>query len=415
MRKGVLASVVFLCLLVCIHQDAFAQQTMTGGKITVGRLRVVPGLTLQEVYDDNIFLANGRNDVTERKVDDWITHVMPNALVNYTLEGRGSITAGYLGDYAYYKDNDSNDWKNHQGILSADYEGPGGLVLGLDNTYIDASDPFGSENQFNLGQKTKRWNDLLGTRFGYRFSDRFKVLGYYNYYKQDYDLLQDFSQDYDSNEVGAGFQVKFLPRTWGFFRYYYGERDYYTHPEGFGVTDINDADYNWHRVNVGLTWDPGAKLKGEVNFGYQWRQYENTFDPQGASYENKDTWIAGTRVTYTATATTTLSLTILRALRETGSNSNEFFEDTGGSIGIIQALHYRLNLFANVGYSKNEYNLPVDNARSQDNYLGNVGIEYRLLEWLAATASYTYNRKDSNFPDDEYTVNQFLVGLRALY
>lgn len=415
MRKEWVVGVLLFGLIAVFCQDGLAQTTHpAGGKVTLGRLTVIPGFTLHGVYDDNIFLGSGVNDTTERKESDWITHTVPSLLLNYDLDGnRGRISAGYLGDYAYYKDNDNNDWKSHTALFNFGYEAPGGLIAGADNTYINTQDPFGDLNQYRLGLQTKRWSNLLQTNLGYRFSERFKFLSYYNYYRQDYDLERDFTQDYYSNEVGLGAQIKVMPLTWGFVRYHYGKRDYDSH--GFGVTEQNDADFRWHRVNVGLTWDPEGKLKGELNLGYQWKDHDNARDFGGRLYENKNTWIAGTRVSYTATATTTLTLTLVRALRESGGDTFEYFEDTGGSIGIIQALHYRLNLLANVGYSKNEYNQPVGNPRDQDNYIATIGFEYKLLEWLAAIGSYTYNRKDSNYAADEYTNNRVLVGLRALY
>lgn len=412
MRKEFWGAIISLYLVAGFSQGVSAQ---SGGKINFGKLAVVPGVAVQEVYDDNIFLTSGTNNTNEREVSDWITHAIPNLLLNYTLDGRGRISVGYLGDYAYYKDNDNNNWKNHTALFNLDYEAPGGLIAGVDNTYVDAADPFGSENQYKLGTQTQRWNDALGTRLGFRFSDQFMVLGYLNYYKQDYKLLQDFSQDYDSNEFGAGFQMRLFPRTWGFVRYFYGQRDYVTHPPGSGVTEANDADFNWHRINVGLSWDPAGKLRGELNLGYVWEEPENIFDPNGIRREERQSWIAATKIIFAATATTSLSFTILRALRDTGSNTSEYFEDTGGGIGLVQELYYRLNLIANVAYSKNDFNLPLDRPRAQNNYLAALGFEYKLLEWLAATTSYTYNRKDSNYPDDEYVANQFMVGLRALY
>lgn len=414
MRKELLGVLLSLFILAALSLSCFAEE-MTGGRINFGSLTIIPGLSVQEVYDDNVFLGSGSNNTTEREESDWITHVQPNLLFNYDFAERGRIAAGYRGDYAYYQDIDDNDWKNHTAYFNFDYQAPGGLIAGVENTYIDAADPFGSSNQYNLGIQTKRWNDTLTTKLGFMFSDRFRVLTYFNYYKQDYDALQDFTQDWEDQEFGAGFEMRVLPRTWAFVRYFTGERDFYTHPEGFGVDDSNDADYDWQRVSVGLAWDPEGKLRGELNLGYAWKDYENTFDPTGARYDEKDTWIASTRITYAATATTNLSLTILRAVRDSGADTNEYYEDTGASIGLVQELYYKLSLLANVGYSKNEYNLPVDNPRDQDNYLASVGLEYRFLEWLSGLTTYTYNRKDSNFADDEYVVNQFLVGLRALY
>jgi hypothetical protein len=414
MRKASWGGIILLVFVTGMSQSAMAQP-LTGGKINFGRLAVVPGLAVQEVYDDNIFLTNGGNDTDEREVSDWISHIYPNLLLNYTLDGRGSISAGYLGDYAYYKDNDSNDYKNHTALFNLNYTAPGGLLAGVENTYVDAADPFGSENQYKLGVQTERWNDTLRTNLGFRFSDRFKVLGYFNWYKQDYDRVEDFSQDYEENEFGVGFQMRILPLTWGFIRYFMGDRDYYSHPPGFGTTEANDADLDWQRVNVGLAWDPEGKLRGELNFGYAWKEYENTFSPTGGRYDAEDSLIAATKISYVATATTTLNFTVLRAIRESGGDSPEFFEDTGASIGLTQELYYRLTLLANFVYSRNDFNLPLEKPREHDNYLANLALEYKLLDWLAATTSYTYNRKDSNYPEDEYVVNQFMVGLRALY
>ena len=415
MRKKLLpfALCISLILFLSLAVDTQAQE---GGKLTVGRLKIIPSLGLQEEYNDNIYYANGNNNTTELKESDWITHIMPGILFDYALDGRGKVWLGYQGDLAYYNENDNNDWKNHRGNFGLDYQAPAGLIVGIDNTYVHTTDPFGSDNQFKLGvPQTTRWWDALRTKVGWNFSDRFKVLGYYNYYKQDYDLETDYSQDYDYNEGGLGFQMKVLPKTWAFVRYLYGSRDYYTHPAGYGVTDANDADFDWHRAEAGLTWDTGAKWSGELNFGYQWRSYENTFDPRGFRYDDRDTWVAATQISFAATPTTSLTFRLSRAVRDTGGDSNEYYDDTGVGLGLTQILFTKFALKAAVGYSKNEYNLPVADPRDQDNYLFTVGLDYRIQDWLTAGVGYEYWQKDSNYEFDEYKVNRFMVTLRAAY
>jgi len=414
MRKGVLPSVLctILILLMGLSSEALAQQ---GGKITVGKLKVIPSLGVQEVYDDNIFLGNGTNNLTERKESDWIFHAMPGLLLDYAIDGRGSVKLGYSGDYAYYNDFEDNDWKSHTGLFGLDYQAPAGLIVGVNNTYIDTADPFGSDNQYNLGIQTERWSDRLGTKLGWKFGDRFKVLGYYNYYKQNYKLETDYSQDYDADEAGLGFEMKVLPKTWAFVRYYHGARDYFTHPAGTGVNDSNDADFDWDRAEAGLTWDSGAKLIGEVNFGYQWKSYDNTLDPTGKPYDGRDTWVAATSVSYLATTTTTLTMSLARAVRDTGSNSNEYYDDTTIGLGLIQTLFTKFTLTVTGAYGMNEYNLPVVNEKDQDNYLATVNLDYQIRDWLTAGVGYLYNRKDSNYAEDEYRNNRFMMSLRAVY
>jgi len=406
MKKGILISHLALGFLMLLSAHAMAQ----GGRIQIGKTKVIPGISLQEVYDDNIYLVNDNEE------SDWITHVMPALGGTYSFEERGSLSLGYAGDLAYYSDNDKNDWQTHKGMFNLDYEAPGGLILGISNTYTDAEDPYGSPSQYKLGvPKTERWNNDGKGKIGYNFGNRLKALAYYNYYKQDYDLAADYTQDYDDNEFGLGFQIRMLPKTWGFIRYHYGERDYFTNKPADNVTEATDSDFDWSRVNVGLTWDTGAKLSGEVNFGYQWKDYDNISDPGRNRYEDKDTWIAGTAVNYTATATTTLSLSIARALRESGSNTNEFFEDTGFGLSLKQILFTKFTLDLSGTYSKNDYNLPVAKKKEHDNYLASLGLDYRIQDWLSAGVSYKYMEKESNYPQDEFTDNQFMISLRGVY
>ena len=413
MRRGMVLVCAVLSLMLFLPSSVPAQQ---GGRITVGNLKVIPSLTLEEVYDDNIYLASGINDTTEKIESDWIFHVMPGLMLDYTLEGRGYVRLGYLGDYAYYADFDQNDWKNHKGFFDFDYQAPGGLIFGVKNVYVDATDPYGSDNRFGLGVPlTKRWYDDFNSKVGYNFSNQFRAFLYYNYYKQDYDLESDFTQDYTINEFGAGFQMRVASKTWGFIRYHYGYRDYYSHPDGSGVTDQNDGDFDFNRVSAGLTWDSGAKFAGELNFGYEWRTHDNEFDSLGNRYDDRDTWVAATRLNYFATPTTTLSLALIRALRDTGSNTSQYYTDTGIKFGLAQVFLSRFTLTAEAGYALYDYNFPTDPTKEADNYLGSIGVSYKVWDWLIAGVAYTYLKQDSNYQEDDYKDNRFIVSLRAAY
>lgn len=412
MKKAIFLSHLVLGLLFLISTLAVAEV----GKIRVGNLKIIPGIGLKEVYDDNIYLGNGSNNTTEVEESDWITHLMPSILLDYAINSRGGLKVGYMGDFAYYSDNDNNDWKSHTGYLMFDYNAPGGLILGINNTYVDTEDPYSSLNNYKLGvAQTARWNNDFRGKIGYLFSDRFKVMGFYNYYKQNYDEDVDYTQDYDDNEVGAGFEMRIMPKTWGFIRYHHGERDYFTHPRGTGSTEANDSDYSWERVNAGLSWDPKGKLSGELNFGYQWKDYDNTRDVAGNIYSDKDTWIASTAVNYDASKTTRISLSLMRALRESGSSTNEYYEDTSMGLNLRQALMEKLTLLAGVSYTTNDYNLPVVNARDDEIYRTSLGLDYQIQDWLKAGLGYRHEKRDSNYDANEYTDNQFTISLSAVY
>jgi len=395
-----------------------------GGKIRVGNLKIVPSLGLEAISDDNIYLGNGSNNTDELKESDTIGHVKPGLSFEYTMEGRGSISVGYEGDYAYYDKNDKNDWKSHKGLFNLDYEAPGGLIAIIDNTYNDTQDPFGGYAEYRLGQKTERWTNDLKNEFGFKLGSKFKVFLYYNYYKQDYkDDVTDFVQDFYSHEGGTGVEMRLLPKTWGFIRYYYGLQDYDTGGTiGGNTTDeSNDSDFTWHKVDIGLTWESGAKISGELNFGYQAKKYDNDLTASGEKYDDKNTWVAATSIFYDlvtaedGTMITQLGLTIDRALNQSGSNTNNYYEDTGVGLSIKQKLRTKITLEGSLSYNFHNYYLPQPQNREDDNYEANISVDYQARDWLSAGVGYTYKEKHSNNADNNYKDNKFNFTVSAEY
>jgi len=401
---------ICVCALIACCMILPSQLLAQGGKIHIGNLKIIPGITGQAIYDDNIYMKNGTNETTQKKVSDSIYHVQPALLLNYTLPERGFINLGYQGDWAFYKDNDKNNWKNNKISAALDYKAPGGLILGINNLYSTGEDPYGSPDQYAIGRVTSRWDNDMKSKVGFLFTERLRSFLYYNYYKQEYKDQEDASQNYNDNEFGLGVEAKFLPKTWGFIRYHYGKRIY----DAGTIQSSVKADSNWHKTSVGLTWDGSAKLSGELNLGYQWKSYDNeqTVNPLVNRSKSKDTWIAATSVTYKPIETTSLTLNITRALRDTSADSNEYFEDTGLGLSLRQTLLRQLTLNVGGMYSKNEYNT---NSRTDDNYSLNGTMEYNVHKGITASIGYNYKRKDSNSTDSEYTDNQFVASVKLIY
>lgn len=426
MKKNVIVTCMAALMLLILPMQLQAQQgenlqmqaqsTRGGNRINFGNLSVIPSIEMQGVYDDNIYKGNGReytNPATtrqERKESDWITHLKPGLLLNYVMPERGYVNLGYMGDFALYSTNTSNNWKNNQGLLDVNYTAPGGLILGVADTYLMGEDPYGNADQYGIGRVTKRWTNDVRTKLGYGITDNFRSLLYYNNSKQEYNDIIDFSQNYSDNEVGIGVESRFLPKTWGFLRYHYGQREYTT----MGPTERTDAynsDFKWNRVNTGLTWDPGSKLSGEINLGYQWLVYDHRFTSAGRQREDQNSWIALTAIQFQATPTTKLGMNIRRELRNSASDTNEQFTDTGIGFNIKQYLMAKLSLDCGLSYSKYEYNTD----RTDDNYLGNIGLNYAIRDWLGVGGTYSYNRKNSNVDTEEFVDNQFMAFVKVVY
>lgn len=383
--------------------------------IKMGKIEIVPSITARGVYDDNIYLEN---DDAESKQEDWITHIEPGILFRYGMGVRGDVSFGYKGDFAMYADKSGDNWNNHTGYLKVRYDAPGGLIVGLDETYKVKEDPYGNLAQFRLGQTTKRWNNDLKAKLGYQFSDQFKLLGYYDSFIQEYDLERDFSQDYNDNQFGVGLETRIKTRTWGFVRYYYGARDYTSHPAGSGVNDDNDADYRWHGVRAGVNWDATPKLNGELNVGYQWALFDNDADVKGIAYEDKDMFVADTSMIYTPFTDASLRFRLFRALRSTGANTARFFEETGLGLDYQQTFMTVASFRIGGLYSMDAHNMPEMNGvedREDDNLKFNAGVDYNILEWLKAGVAYQYWKKDSNHDYNDFVDNRFTGLIGATY
>jgi hypothetical protein len=380
------------------------------GKIKFGNLEILPAIGFDVTWDDNIFLRNGNPGLLNSVLSDTIYKVKPALFFDYTFDGRGKMSLGYDGTLAYYDEYNYNDWESHKVPFKFDYKSPGGLIAGLDYLYEDTNDPFSNEADALNATLLPVQRDIndLGTELGYQFGETLKALGYYNYRNQRYsEPLINFSQDYDNNEGGLGVEARFLPKTWGFLRYHYGDRDYVT--QTATVNDSNNSDYKYHRVNAGVAWDGGAKWTGEFNLGYKWQDYKNDFDSQGNAFADIGTWIADTYIGYQMTKVWKLGFTLSRDLKQTGSASLQYNEDTSVGLNVDYTAFEKTTVTAGYTYRRNDYNTGRDDRIDQVD----VGVKYKIQPWLVADATYLYKARDSTIIRNEYDDNQFMVGIKA--
>ena len=378
-----------------------------GNSIGRGKLRLFPEVSVAAVYDDNIFLDDSG------KSADEIIHVIPRLMIDYSLQERGNFRIGYTGNFAFYNDFSDSNWQMHNVGLDLDYRAPSGLTFKVADAFVDTSDPFGSRDEYALGQQKDRWYNLLGVSLGYRHADKLKILGYFNYNKQEYDNKEvDYSQNFDESQYGIGVEKRLTGRSWGFVRYYYVSRDFTTASPDSTENKTNNADYTSDRVNLGLTWDATSRITGELNVGYEARDYENPEDPDGNPYENDETWLAATNINYSLKpGVTELNFRLMRGIYARGSNTSESFVSTDLGISILHKFFswYRLNIY--LGLGNNDYN----NSRSDDSYRAGIGLEYLVWRRFTLGIGYDYYRRDSNLPGDSWTNNRVMGTLILRY
>jgi uncharacterized protein (PEP-CTERM system associated) len=93
----------------------------------------------------------------------------------------------------------------------------------------------------------------------------------------------------------------------------------------------------------------------------------------------------------------------------------ERYEDTGVGLNLSHTFFTKFTTGLGGGYSRNDYNLPDDDRRHDDNYSFNIGLDYQIRDWLRTSIGYFLLVKNSNYDEFDFTDNRFMVELALLY
>lgn len=256
-----------------------------------------------------------------------------------------------------------------------------------------------------------RWTDECSNAVGYKISERFRVLSFYNFFKQRYAARTDFTENYTKTEVGAGGELKVADKSWLFLRAFSGQQGYDTQLSG--ITRSNDASYSWKKVTTGLSWDSTAKFTGEVNIGYQWNSFDNSADINHLPYKDKSTWVAATVVQFRQSDARTFNLMFTRDMLQLGAGGSGYFTSTVLGLGLTQRIKQRLVLVVGGAYTKNNYSsdYAVYKHRHDSISQAQASLNYLLSDWLSVGIGYSRLKNSSTNVGNEYRVNQVGISL----
>jgi hypothetical protein len=345
-------------------------------------------------------------------------------MANFEIPERGNITFGWQLDRAYYNTESKNNFQNNGGGLKIDYRAPEGILFNFQEQYQYSNDPYGNADQYGVGQNTERYTNDVGGKLGYQIGSSFRPIFYYDYFIQQYAKTSDWAQNYGQTSLGVGLEGRVLPKTWVFVRYMNIAKNYIDNND----SSTTKGNSRTNAAQIGATWDPGAKLSGEVNFGYQWKRYDNEWvnsNNTGAKRDENNSWTAATNVTFVPTEKMTIGASIWRALRDSGSNTNENFYDTGIGLNLTQKFYTKFAFKLGGSYASNDYNVPptssptvptpLDKKRRDDNWNLNVGVDYNMQNWITVGIGYAFMDKNSNYIENNYIDHQFNAALKLAY
>jgi len=388
---------IFTLLLLLFGAPAMAQETVGGVAATNATANL--GVTVTEIYDDNIFA------IRNNKEDDFITVISPFLTLD-SAGARHDVVLDLGGDLGIYNENDSENYLDYWAGLEAEFD-KGGAV-----------DYFGGARYSRLHEERNSPEDVLGV-VPTEFDDMEGFLGMRlrlgnvtarlggTYERLDYiddrptfDVANHDDRDRDLLSLGARLGYRPSPALELFVQ---GASDSRQYDEPFDDF-LLDRDSDGYNAAVGLQFRSGPRLAGEVLAGYMHQDYD---DPSLTDVSALD---VGALVQWRASGATTVRGALDRTLEETTLLGASSYMRTALSAQVAHQLRPDLNLSADAIFARREFE--GVNRADDITEIGTgaawffqprlfVGLDYRMID------------QNSNLSTNDYTENRILLSLGA--
>ncbi len=338
------------------------------------------------VNDDNIYRV--QNNL---KSSDTYLRIEPDLSATGGL-GKHKFNLVYKGDYAKFRNYSDASFYDHaitgaiklehsykfrsevNAGFKKDHEEPGSINrVQLDITEYNKFD----EHFFSLGLTYGSYESIGRINLDYIKNTK-------NYNNNNLDFLDNTNDQYS-----VKFTYRIAPNTKIYLETVLSDIDYTDH------SNI-PLDNKFIRYRAGVTWDISEKLSGDINLGYQNRDYDNSLidDLSGLAFDGRVNWTINT---YTGLT--------FRGKRESIDSS---LDEAGGiirtSFGLDLKHEISRRLFFDFGlaYATDEL---VFSERNDDRYVANLGLDYELNNRIKIGSKYFYEERKSTLEFAEYSAN----------
>ena len=398
------------------------------------RKTLTPRISIQEQYDDNIYLEPENED------SDWITVVSPG--ISLDLETPDTtMNLDYEAGFSFYQDDTNMNSTRHQGRVAWDQRLTRYLTLNISDTFVRSEDPiweaegrieeiarergiyyrnsgeaslsyeFGAEDQITAGyrngyvdDRSSRDEDSVGhegflaldTWFTPQFGTN--ITSRYNRAEFELEEWDDFEQ------YGAGLTINY---RWQPTRRLYARYDLlYQDFEG-EPTAYQTDDYRVHQGALGIGVTLGPNTDFNIEGGYFLQDYLNGDENDGVTFNGSFT-----------TRTQRLSM----SLAASGGYDQDYFSaENLGSFKYRQVLgtaNYLLTesvrIFGSASYRWEDF-LETDPDRKDEVWRGTAGLSFSFWRWLTLSLEGTHSQRDSDYSRMEFDDNRVMLRLTGAY
>jgi hypothetical protein len=364
-------------------------------------LRISPYLAYTGMYRSNIY------DTPTNKKTDFINFVTPGVQIEMPLAGQHRLSVAYLGEYYIASKYDPNSHYDHNINIDTVLNFPGGLGFRFGNTYRAATE----EQTAVTGHQRpyERYDPYMIA--DYKFSDRWKLQGIYQFDALDFVHSVDRADNYQEHVGGVNLYYRFWPKTAAFLEYLITSRQYPFSPQ---------ANNTAHSAFIGLTWDPTAKLTGSVKFGGTFKNYDE--DVPGRKKSLTDSALS-IQLLYRYSRYTQVTLTAQRSIQEDVDFGNNAYVNSGVYAAIYHEWPYwQVTTYVAGSYTNNSYENPAPNPGTTKTVMRNdnlvtfgAGIVRPFTRWMRLRLDYNYTNRGTNANTLGYNEHRVLIGAQTSF
>lgn len=400
------------------------------------RWSLTPRLSVEEQYDDNIFLSE------KNEQDDFITTISPGVDLKYETPTQ-MIDLDYEFQTLFYSDFSELDYSGHRGRAEARKDFSPRFSAGIREIFISSEDPIEltgipvfERPSIRIGRRNRYTRNIVEPDATFRFGERDSVRleyrnnilrnkqediidqdenainalltfffnvhngveAFYEHIDWDYDTAPEYIRDFDGDEIRGRYTYHFDPRTSAFVEYRYYERDFERETTGF-------VDYKVHDQRLGFSRDLYENVSVSASAGYAVRNADGG-DDEGvfsgrldflARYKRLDAEVYGET-----------------GFGEDFSSAYSYGFNESWRIG-FDGRYQLLERLSAQGhfYLENDHFVDLNRRDKLWNIQG--GLSYQPLRWLIISFDYRYNKWDSNMSFPNYTDNRYLFRVTTQY
>ena len=366
-------------------------------RVKAGPLLLHPLFTEETAYESNILLSH------EDPKDDVTFTERPGIVAEMQL-GNHRIEGGYGMEIVnFVKDHEENA-VNHLANLEAE--------LNFNDFQLSASDAFEKSTSRVFSETSARDELILNTT---QVKARYDRPRWASELGWTHNLVMHNVPDLDTNDYNediaaflAGYKI--LPKT-----LLLGEFDWGT--VYYGTNDDN-PDQNYWQLLGGLRGEPTKYFETTTKVGFQGRRLEDV--PGEGRQTDFYGLVVNADMVYRPTDTDSINAGYVRTIRTSTFQLSGWYREDQIFASYRRQIAKNWYVGPQISWQLNDYpegaTVGGETRRRDDHFwVTNIGLQYKIREWIWAGLKYNFQARDSNFDTFDYTNNRVSVDLSVRY